>query len=120
MIVGEAEKTMMGMREYELVEHSRSSSPAIPPDRAKHGCEFCHAARGELTNTKGQVSLSQDIRCTTTVQFDRRYRRYICGFVDLLDRDGGLPSRESRSVGADPVTNIEVEANQFVNVLSEI
>jgi hypothetical protein len=97
------EKTRSSARKHGL----QASSPSSPRS-------------GGVTNTKGQVSLSQDIRCTTTVQFDRRYRRYICGFVDLLDRDGGLPSRESRSVGDDPVTNIEVEANQFVNVLSEI
>ena len=39
---------------------------------------------------------------------------------DLLDRDGGLSNLESCNFTDDAVTNIEVEANQFVNVLSEI
>ena len=62
----------------------QSSSPAIRPDRrsvTRQNTDFRNPAhpplRGWVTNTKGQVSLSQDVRCTPTVQFDRCCRRYI-------------------------------------------
>ena len=63
------------------------ASPTIPPDRrsaTRRNTDFRNPPHppplgGRVTNTKGQVSMSEDVRCTPTVQFDRCFRRYICG-----------------------------------------